>query len=232
MKLFKIYVIHYKGYEDRKVHMTNLLQNVNIPYEFIEDYDKEELSEKLIESVYEDNEEKFNNKVKLWGHRANKYYKLRDSEISVAVKFVETFKKIQKSDYEYSLILEDDAMPIRKNFVNQIEKLIKYNSNWDLMFIGEGMGKSFRNDKIGLKRFNPFSKSFKIDHPASNTTDAIIVKKSSIKTLIEGLTPMNLVIDWELAYQFYEKNMNIHWSKKSVFTQGSKNNTFKSLMRE
>ena len=33
---------------------------------------------------------------------------------------------------------------------------------------------------------------------------------------------MNLVIDWELAYQFYIKDMNIHWSKKSIFTQDLK----------
>ena len=102
-----------------------MLKNIKIPYEFIEKYDKEELTNELKFKTYEDSEEKFNQKVKLWGNRANKYYKLRDSEISVAVKFVETFKKIQKDEYEYSLIIEDDVMPLYDNYLKKIQKLIK-----------------------------------------------------------------------------------------------------------
>jgi len=232
MDNLKIYIIHYKGYKDRKIHIDRMLKNIKIPYEFIEKYDKEELTNELKFKTYEDSEEKFNQKVKLWGNRANKYYKLRDSEISVAVKFVETFKKIQKDEYEYSLIIEDDVMPLYDNYLKKIQKLIKKRGGWDLMFIGEGMSKGFRNNKLGFKRHIPFLKSLKIEHPATNTTDALIVNKNCIDLLLQDLTPMNLVIDWELAYQFYIKDMNIHWSKKSIFTQGSKNNTFISLMRE
>ena len=82
------------------------------------------------------------------------------------------------------------------------------------MFIGEGMSKGFRNNKLGFKRHIPFLKSLKIEHPATNTTDALIVNKNCIDLLLQDLTPMNLVIDWELAYQFYIKDMNIHWSKR------------------
>ena len=227
----KIYIIHYKGYEDRKLHMSSILENIDFEYEFIENFDKEELNQALIDKVYQDSESEFNKKVELWGERANSYVKLRRSEISVAVKFVKTFEKINKESYEYALIIEDDCIPVYENFMKEIEKLIQRKPSWDLIFVGEGMSQGFRNDKIGIRRFLPFIKSFRMSHPATNTTDAILVKKSSIPKILDNLTPMNLVIDWELAYQFYIQDMNIHWSKKNIFKQGSKNNIFDTEMR-
>ena len=227
----KIYIIHYKGYKDRKIHISSILENIDYEYEFIENFDKEELNQTLIDKVYRDSESEFNRKVELWGKRANSYVKLRRSEISVAIKFVETFKKINKDNHEYALILEDDCIPVYENFMKKIEKLIHKKPSWDLIFVGEGMSQGFRNDKIGIRRLIPLIKSFKIAHPATNTTDAILVKKSSIPKILDNLTPMNLVIDWELAYQFYIQDMNIHWSKKNIFKQGSKNNIFDTEMR-
>ena len=227
----KIYVIHYRGYKDRKKYMSSILKDVPLEYEFIDRFDKEDLKQEDIDKIYKDNKSAFNHKVKLWGDRANPYAKLRKSEISVAIKFVETFKKIDKSTHEYGLILEDDSIPVYEDFIGKIEKLIKNKPPWDVIFVGEGMGQGFRNDKIGIRRYIPFLKSFKISHPATNTTDAMLVKKSSIPKILENLTPINLVHDWELAYQFYIKNMNIHWSKKSIFKNGSINKIFDSEMR-
>ena len=76
--------------------------------------------------------------------------------------------------------------------------------------------------KIGFRKYIPFIKSIKINHPASNTTDAIIIKKDSVAKLMENLIPINLVHDWELAYQFYIQDMEIHWSKKKYFQTGVK----------
>jgi len=72
----KIYIIHYKGYEDRKIHISSILENIDYEYEFIENFDKEELNQALIDKVYQDSESEFNKKVELWGERANSYVKL------------------------------------------------------------------------------------------------------------------------------------------------------------
>ena len=37
----KIYIIHYKGYKDRKIHISSILENKDYEYEFIENFDKE-----------------------------------------------------------------------------------------------------------------------------------------------------------------------------------------------
>ena len=68
-------------------------------------------------------------------------------------------------------------------------------------------------------------------HPATNCLEAYIIKKESIDKINEDLIPINLVIDWELAFQFFKKEMKIYWSKENIFIQGSKNNIYKSELR-
>ena len=46
---------------------------------------------------------------------------------------------------------------------------------------------------------------FKIEHPATNCLEAYIVKKSKVDLILDQLIPFNLIIDWELAHQFFIK---------------------------
>ena len=227
----KIYIIHYTKLEERKRNIQSILDPFSIDYEFIESFDKEELKQLDRKEYYEDSKIKFDEKVTLWKERANKYYTLSEAEISCTIKHIEALKKIRDGDHEFNLILEDDAIPKYYNFLKYINPLIRKPHNWDVLLIGEGMGKKFRNSKIGLRRFNPFKLMFKIEHPATNCLEAYIVKKSKVDLILDQLIPFNLIIDWELAHQFFIKNMNIYWSKKSIFQQGSKNNLFKSELR-
>ena len=227
----KIYIIHYSKLSERKEYMNQILDNLNIDFEFIEKFDKETLKEIDLSKYYDDNEENFNNKVKLWGERANKYSRMSDSEISCTLKHLEALRLINEGSHEYNLILEDDVIPQYKNLIHEINKLIDNKNKWDVLLIGEGMGKRFRNDKIGIRRRIPFKKSFKVKHPATNCLEAYIVKKSVVQKILKGLLPVTMACDWEFAYQFYIKNMNIYWSKKSIFIQGSKDGTYKSAIR-
>ena len=227
----KIYIIHYSKLSERKEYINQILDKLNIDFEFIEKFDKETLKEIDLSKYYDDNEKNFNNKVKLWGERANKYSRMSDSEISCTLKHIEALRLINEGDHEYNLILEDDVIPQSKNLINEINKLIDDKNKWDVLLIGEGMGKGFRNDKIGTKRMIPFKKSFKVKHPATNCLEAYIVKKSVVQKILKGLLPVTMACDWEFAYQFYKENMNIYWSKKSIFIQGSKDGTYKSAIR-
>tara|TARA_B100001029_G_C15022341_1_gene431375 strand:- start:572 stop:1273 length:702 start_codon:yes stop_codon:yes gene_type:complete len=231
-KNYKIYIIHYSKLVDRKKYIESLFKNLNIEYEYIESFDKEELTEENISNFYDNNEKIHNEKIKLWGKRSKDYYKLTSPEISVSIKHLEALKKIENNEYEFGIILEDDVIPEYKNFKLEIENLIKSYKKWDVLFVGEGMGKSYRNSKIGIRRLIPFKKIFKMEHPATNCLEAYIIKKSSVNKILEDLIPINLVIDWELAHQFFIKNLNIYWSKKILFNQGSKNNIYKSELRE
>lgn len=227
----KIYIIHYSKLVERKKSIKLLLDPLPVDYEFIETYDREELDDIDTKIYYEDNERMFNKKSKLWGNSANQYSIMSYSELSCSIKHLEALNKIDTGSAEFNLILEDDVIPKYNNFFKYINFFIRKPSTWDVLFIGEGMGENYRKTKIGRRRLNPFKTIFKMQHPATNCLEAYIVKKSSVQKILDELTPINLVIDWELAYQFYKKNMNIYWSKKSIFLQGSKNNTYQSELR-
>lgn len=227
----KIYIIHYTKLEERKKNILSILETIPFKYEFIEKYDKEELTNNEIDSFYEINEKVFNQKSQLWGGNANKFSQLSNSEISCALKHIEALKKIRDGSFYYNLILEDDVIINTKNFEQDINNLLTKKRKWDVLFLGEGMGKKYREDKIGFRRLTPFQNIFKMSHPATNCLEAYIVKKNTTKTILDQLTPINLAIDWELAYQFYKKDMKIFWTKKIIFKQGSKNNIYPSALR-
>jgi len=231
-KEIKIYVIHYSKLKERKQSIKSILDPLNIEYEFIEDYDKEDLDNIDTNNFYVDDKSIFNEKIKLWKEKANKYRTMTRPELSCSIKHLEAIRKIQIGNHEFSLIIEDDVIPKNKDFLKQIEKLLLKNKSWDVLFIGEGMGEKYRKSKLGYRRFIPFKNILKMDHPATNCLEAYIIKKSRVNLILEGLIPINLVIDWELAYQFYKQNMNIYWSKKSIFYQGSKHNIYKSELRK
>ena len=189
------------------------------------------LNKETINAYYEKDENKHNKKVSLWGKNANEFKELTLSELSCSIKHLEALKQIEMNNYEFSLILEDDVIPTKQNFIENINYLIEKKSNWDVLFIGQGIGEKFKNEKIGYRRFLPFKKIFKMNHPATNCLEAYIIKKESISKILEDLIPINLVIDWELAFQFFKKEMKIYWSKDNIFIQGSKNNVYKSELR-
>ena len=95
---------------------------------------------------YEDSKIKLDEKVTLWKERANKYYTLSEAEISCTIKHIEALK-IRDGDHEFNLILEDDATKYN-NFLKYINPLIRKPHNWDVLLIGEGMGKNLEIQKL------------------------------------------------------------------------------------
>lgn len=227
MKINKIYIIHYTKLTERKEHILSVLENVNIPYEFIEVYDKENL---IGNTYYNPNEELCENKIRpLWNIREHGFRILNDNEISCTIKHIIAIKKISEECEECGLIIEDDAIPYHNNFITQIEDLILMApKNWGSIFFGEGCG----NDFIGLKEKEHISgKLFKVKHPASNCAEAYVLHKNSAKIVSESMSSFQLVSDWEMASAFYTNNLDVYWNVPPLFYQGSKSGKFKSTLR-
>ena len=62
----KIYIVHYTKLTDRKNYLDNLLKDKNIEFEYINEYDQEELNQDNIALYYKDNEDLFNTKSKIF----------------------------------------------------------------------------------------------------------------------------------------------------------------------
>jgi hypothetical protein len=100
---------------------------------------------------------------------------------------------------------------------------------WDVIFIGNGIGRRFIFKKINYKILNPNPQI--VNHPASNCADSYIIKKESAKLLLNNLQKFNLSYDWELAYQMYKLDFSVYWSTRPLFFQGSKTGDYKSELR-
>lgn len=228
--MLNVNVIHYTKLIDRKTNILNFFENKKVNLNFIEEYDAEQINKDNIRNFYEPNIDIFNNKVKLWEQSSGFRY-LSYGETSVAIKQIIAIKKISESDDDYGLIVEDDIIPYRDNFLDIISQNIKNVPNdWDAIFIGNGCGDNFIQHKLkNSQKINDFI--FKPSHPATNCAEAYLLKKNSAKKIYKNILPFQLAFDWELAYQFYELNMNVYWIYPSIFYQGSNSGEYKSSLR-
>lgn len=228
MKL-KTYIIHYTKLSERKKNILSILKNTDCDCEFIEEYDKENLKDNF---YYFPDESKFDEKIKnLWDSKIHRFRILNPAEISCTIKHILALEKVANQNDDYALILEDDAIPIEKNFFNEVESLIeKAPDDWDSIFIGAGCGIDFMNQKL-KDSYLINDKFVKVLHPSTNCAEAYLIKKESAKKIYDSIIPFQLVSDWELAYQFYKLNMNVYWSIPPLFYQGSKSGEYESELR-
>ena len=160
----------------------------------------------------------------------NDYKRLNDNEISCALKHVEALKVTAESDSPYSLIVEDDILPNRF-YLSKLKRLIKKDHDWDVLFIGQGISKNFILQQINKRKWFGF-KAYEVKHPATNCAEAYLIKSEVAKKIYENILPFTLMYDWELAYQFYQLDINVKWLFPPIFFQGSKSGKYKSEIRE
>ena len=55
----KIYIVHYTKLTERKIYLDNLLKDKNIEFEYINEFDQEELNQNNIGHYYKDDEDLF-----------------------------------------------------------------------------------------------------------------------------------------------------------------------------
>ena len=231
MKPNKIYIIHYTRLTERYDNIMSFLENTDIPYEFILDYDKEENDEYTTGLFYEQNVDKFNDKIKtLWDAKAHQFRKLNDAEISCSIKHLMAMYKLSQECPEFGLILEDDAI-LEPDFTTRfIKNLEDTPTDWDAIFFGSGAGKNYIESRLQTGQ-NINNNIWKVEHPASNCTEAYLLKPDTALKIYNTAIPFHLSTDWELAYQFYILDAKIYWWYPSLVQQGSKNGKYQSAVR-
>jgi len=223
--LRKIFIIHYTKLKERKAHMLEELHRwfPEVNYEFVEDFDQEDLTPKIIEENFylENFEKRFDRKM------------LR-SEMSLCMKYKKAVSDISNSeDGEQFFILEDDVIfkedPLR--YIEAMNNLCdSKNINYDCVFLGEAwIRKGDNRDIFGKK-----------EHPATNGLCTVLYKKNSLKKL-DALLKENKItqpMDWELNDRFRDLGFQVYWGKAitkhgSVLAAEDKNfKPLKSSLRE
>ena len=149
-----VYIIHYSKLKDRKLYLDNFLDSNFKDFKFITDFDKEKLKIVNVNETYIEDPEVFKEKIfELWKLDNLEYRKLSDAEISCFFKHIQALREAANSKSDFSLILEDDVIPVEK-FAKGYNKMINNlsNLNWDIVFIGSGIGKNFMMWLIKIKK--------------------------------------------------------------------------------
>jgi hypothetical protein len=230
MKPDKIYIVHYTKLSDRYSKVISFLENSKIPYEFIKEYDQEDLSTDILKQYYLADEIKFKQKIDpLWDSNIHRFRTLNLPEISCTIKHLKAIEKVSLECPNFGLILEDDVL-FNNNFNDLYKKYISETpTDWDAIFLGEGCGINFQNEKI----FNSqkISKnSYLMNHPATNCAEAYLLKPQIASKIYSSAIPFQLVSDWEIAYQLYKFNAKTYWWYPSIASQGSRNGLYKSTL--
>ena len=197
--------------------------------EYITEYDQEDLATTNLNDFYLDDEATYLKKSKLWS-QDNAYRRLNNAEISCTLKHFEAIKKSSESNHEVSLIIEDDVLIFSKFFKSKLKKVLRLDSDWDLLFIGQGISKNFILKNIN-KKGELKSKLYEVEHPATNCAESYLIKKNAAKKIFKNMLPFNMISDWELAFQIYDLDLKVKWLSPPIFYQGSKSGKYKSELR-
>lgn len=158
MVLDKIYVINLRTSPERLKNMKRLLNNLKIPENLIEYVIVDRPKEEDIPETYLPNYPHHN-------HRIGKY--------GCYTSHLKILKDIEKNNYKYALILEDDIQIVNDNIIELTNRYISQLDSFDILYLG-GLyrGKSRSPERVSD---NVYRSSL------TNGTYAYVVSNSVVK---------------------------------------------------
>lgn len=208
----KVFVLHYSKLTGRKVHVLNELTRHNITdYEFIERFDKNELTE---------------------SEKADFTPTYATNIMSLFLKHIHAYRLIAEH-HSHALIFEDDVI-LHSNFGERFYKYImQLPKTYDALYIGDGCSLHIPL-YMQTKSTNIYRKSLDATSwgglGSSRCMDSYLVSNACAKKLLEfwdnKTEPVSVPIDFWLNQAGVAKQLEVYWAEPTIVTQGSQNNMF------
>ena len=211
-----MFVLHYSKLTDRKKSVLEQFEKNSITdYDFIEQYDKDELTDEQA-ALFTAGFEK--------------------SKASLMLKHFDAYIKII-NEYERALIFEDDILlcenfaDIFANYTTQLP------DDYDLVFIGDGCG-----DHIPPWRLEPETyfyergvyPTFWGGDGATRCSDSYIISKKCAVKLYEYIkqSPCKIALPMDLWLNQVARDaeLKVYWAEPTIVTQGSLKGRFSSSL--
>lgn len=194
-----IYICHYTKLRERKKYLKNHFDNVGIEhYQFVENFDKETWNIKEIEKEY----------PKIFG-LTPRHTKLKNSEISLTLKYCWIIKDAFEKKYKSILLFEDD-IKLHENFV---ELFNSFNSqlpeDWDIAWVGSC---------LDLHAPTQPNKNVYIMN-GSRCTHAFMISDKCINKIINYIKDANDCADFYFNNLIEKFNLNNYWFEPSLAEQ-------------
>ena len=199
---YKTFVIHYKALVERKNVMVKALEVSNLNYEFISNYDRENLTNEI--------KNRFSSELPL-------YY------VANFMSHIESFRLIAEQEHPLALILEDDSVPSDKFLQKSNKYLKKLPEDFDLLYISPGKG----NFHIPLYKRRPLKYIYRKEsyqtkwggHGGSRYADAYFVSNKCAKLMykeFQDADKISLTIDWWKNNIIKKNNLNVYWAEPTI----------------
>lgn len=188
LEKFKIFIVNLKQDNERRKHIISELTKQKLDnYEIIDAINGNEFNEKEIKK------NTFRNKKNLnpWNT------KMSPSQIGCALSHIKIYREFIKTDYDYALILEDDAIFV-KNFNKKLINFILNSFKYKKQIILLSEIKEFYNKPI-----NKTEKYELVDVTNAFFTHAYFINKGAAKSIISFNYPVKTIADNFVFFKIY-----------------------------
>lgn len=204
----KVFIVHYHKLADRKVYMKQQLEQNLLDGHFVEQYDRDTISESDLEI--------FDNGMKLLHRRP------------FAAVFL-SHLYCYEQDFETALILEDDAI-LAPNFSNTLRSYIsQLPDEWDMVFLGDACNFHIPNTtpskNVYLKGGEPTSWG---GHGATRAADSYMITRKCADRIANFARQGNVfhMIDHWLNHAIRVLDLKVYWAEPTIVKSGSENGIF------
>jgi glycosyl transferase family 25 len=193
----KIFVIHYKKLHSRKKDIIEQFEKYNFTnYEFIEHYDRDELTDEDKQNFEE-------------GYKP--------CQIAITLSHLYAYKEIA-AKYQGALILEDDAI-LHDNFIELFNSYIdQLPCNFDMFFIGHGCNLHIPQENIN-SNCNVYKKQ------ETRCTDSYVITTGCAQKIINYFNNMaykiNSPVDFWLNTVLKDLDLEVYWAEPHIVVQGT-----------
>ena len=253
----KIYVLHYKPLFKRKIYIEKMMEKMKLNFEFVTDYDREEIKEHL--EKYQLNKNQWNKQVRkvksinLKNKINKKDKKLKDilkiliktflykinivldlkprelypAELSNSLKHLYALREIKKLNSP-ALVLEDDVM-LKENTLELIKQAFELcTESFDYVDLGGGCDLAPSEDELSINNYRNFSL---LSIPRTRTTAGYMISPRAAAMLAEGMTPFIMPTGWQFNYIFQKHNFKVAWSDPPAFIHGSESESYQTSIQ-
>ena len=215
--MIKTYLLHHKDFVKRFEYISKRLNEENIEYDIIDGYHPNSINYNDLLSGYE----KFTPAYIQFGPPGLTAYhsyinfskKISPSSVSLIMKHIHAWKDCIANNYDFSLILEDDAeIPI--GFGETLKRILSefkqgQLNGIDMVMIGDGYGWHFPViNKNKCIHYHPCLKT--------RCTHAYLINKKFAKVMLDNFAPLNLPIDFKMNEIIQIKSLKIFWFEPGI----------------
>lgn len=215
--MIKTYLLHHRDFVNRFKYITTRLDEENIEYDVIDGYHPRTINydelmvgyEKFIPIIVEFGPPGLTN----YHSYRNFSKRISPGSVSLNLKHIHAWKDQIENDYDFSLILEDDA-EIPVGFGDTLNRIVSefteaQSDGIDMIMIGDGY--DWHTPVI-----NPTKCTH--HHPCLKTrcTHAYLLNKKFAKIMLDNFTSMNLPIDFKMNEIIQLKSIKVSWYEPGI----------------